>query len=80
MVFLPFGLNLFFNFIFTPIQFGLKNLWLAAADILLVIFTLAWAMKIIWPYFKWVTYAQLPYLAWGLFATILQLTITALNT
>lgn len=79
MIFLPFGLNLVFNGLFTPLQFGLKNLWLATADILLVILTLAWAMKVIWPHYKWVAYAQLPYFAWGLFATILQLTITALN-
>jgi tryptophan-rich sensory protein len=26
-VFLPFGLNLLFNLMFTPIQFGLKNNW-----------------------------------------------------
>jgi benzodiazapine receptor len=34
---LPFILNLLFNFAFTPIQFGLKNNFIAAADILLVV-------------------------------------------
>jgi translocator protein len=79
VVFLPFILNIIFNLIFTPIQFGLKNNILAAIDILLVIITLAWAMKEIYPYAKWVTYANIPYLLWVIFATILQLSITWLN-
>ena len=44
IVALPFALNLIFNFIFTPIQFGLKNNMLAAADILLVVGTLVWGL------------------------------------
>jgi translocator protein len=76
---LPFVLNLIFNLLFTPIQFGLKNNLLAAVDILLVLFTLIWALFSIYPYMKWVTYANLPYLLWVLFATVLQLTITFLN-
>lgn len=78
-VFLPFGLNVLFNLLFTPLQFGLQNLWLASLDILLVVGTLLWAMKSVYTHHKWVTYIQFPYLAWGLFATVLQLTITFLN-
>jgi len=76
---LPFVLNLIFNFAFTPLQFGLKNNLLAAADILLVLATLIWAMIAIYPHGRWITYIQIPYLAWVAFATILQLTITFLN-
>lgn len=79
IILLPFILNLIFNFIFTPIQFGLKNNLLAAIDILLVLITLLWAMYAIYPYAKWVTYIQIPYLLWVLFATVLQLTITYIN-
>ncbi|MCX6717790.1 MAG: tryptophan-rich sensory protein [Candidatus Taylorbacteria bacterium] len=79
MIALPFVLNLFFNFIFTYIQFGLKNNLLAGIDILLVLGTLIWAMVAIFPYAKWITYIQIPYLLWVSFATILQLTITYLN-
>ncbi len=79
IVVLPFILNLLFNFIFTPIQFGLKNNLLAATDILLVLGTLIWAMIAIYPHMKWVTYIQIPYLLWVCFATVLQLTITWLN-
>lgn len=79
IVALPFILNLIFNFAFTPIQFGLKNNLLAAADILLVLGTLIWSMISILPHFKWITLIQIPYLLWVSFATILQLTITYLN-
>ncbi len=79
MVVLPFILNLFFNFIFTYLQFGLKNNFLAAVDIALVWSTLVWAMFAIYPYAKWIAYIQVPYLLWVTFATILQFTITYLN-
>ena len=79
LVALPFVLNLFFNAIFTPIQFGLQNLWLAAIDIVLVWVTIIWAMKVVWPYARWVAYAQIPYLLWVSFAMVLQFSITFLN-
>ena len=78
-VVIPFILNLVFNFAFTPIQFGLKNNAIAAIDILLVVGTLLWSMLVIYPYVSWITYIQIPYLLWGSFATVLQLTITFLN-
>jgi len=76
---LPFALNLIFNLIFSPIQFGLKNNWLAAVDVLLVLGTLIWAMIAIWPVAKWIVFMQIPYLLWVSFATVLQLTVTYLN-
>ena len=76
---LPFILNLFFNFIFTSIQFGLKNNLLAAFDIAFVLITLIWAMVAIYPHLKWITYIQIPYLLWVAFATSIQFTITYLN-
>ncbi|MBP6884155.1 MAG: tryptophan-rich sensory protein [Candidatus Pacebacteria bacterium] len=79
IVVLPFILNLIFNFIFTPLQFGLKNNLFAALDIVLVWGTIVWAMVAIYPYVKWVTYIQIPYLLWVSFATVLQFTITYLN-
>jgi tryptophan-rich sensory protein len=79
LVALPFVLNLIFNFAFTPIQFGLRNNYLAALDILLVLATLIWAMVAIFPHAKWITYIQIPYLLWVIFATVLQLTVTYLN-
>ncbi len=91
LVALPFALNLVFNFAFTPLQFGLKNNLLAAADILLVLFTLIWALYAIYAFglknhietgagtYAWIVYANIPYLLWVSFATVLQITITYLN-
>ncbi len=46
---LPFVLNLLCNFAFTPLQFGLKSNILASIDILLLLATLIWAMRSIFP-------------------------------
>lgn len=79
LVAVPFVLNLVFNALFTPLQFGLKNNLLASIDILLVLGTLVWALWAIWPHARWVTYVNIPYVLWVSFATVLQLTITYLN-
>ena len=76
---LPFVLNLIFNFSFTYFQFKLKNNYLAALDVLLVLATLIWAMLTIFPLISWIAYLQIPYLLWIAFATVLQLTVTWLN-
>ena len=79
MVVLPFAINLAANLIFTPIQFGLRNLPLASVDILIVWATILWMMIAIWPHYKWVAAAQVPYLVWVSIATVLQLHITWSN-
>ncbi len=80
LVVLPFLINIFVNLAFTPIQFGLKNLPLAALDILIVWLTIIWEMVSIWPYSKKLALLQIPYLTWVSIATTLQLTITFLNS
>lgn len=75
----PFAINLIANLIFTPIQFGLRNLPLATIDILIVWFTLPWAMLAIWPKHRWVAIAQIPYFIWVSIATVLQISITFMN-
>lgn len=79
LVVLPFILNLIFNFLFTPLQFGLKNNLLASIDILLVLGTIIWGLIAIYPYAKWIAWINLPYFLWVCFATVLQITITKLN-
>lgn len=79
IIILPFILNIFFNLIFTPIQFGLKNNLLASLDIFLVLITLAWALFVIYPIITWVAIVNIPYFLWVSFATVLQFTITYLN-
>jgi len=82
MVALPFALNIVFNALFTPLQFGLKNNLLAAIDIILVLATLVWALIAAWkalPNARYLVYINIPYLLWVTFATYLQLTVTYLN-
>ncbi len=78
-VVLPFALNLVFNFAFTPLQFSLRNNFLASIDILLVLTTLIWLIAVIFSHIPWVAYINIPYLLWVSFATVLQLTLTYLN-
>ena len=76
---LPFAINLVANLIFTPIQFGMRNLPLAAVDIVVVWSTSIWAAIAIWSHYRWVSLAQIPYFIWVSIATVLQLSITAMN-
>lgn len=78
-VLIPLIINLVANFLFSPIQFGLKNNYLAALDITVVLVTLIWFMAKIYPHNKLISLVQIPYLLWVSFATILQLSITWLN-
>lgn len=75
----PFAINLIANLIFTPIQFGWRNLPLAAVDILIVWGTIIWMVVSIWKHDRWVAIAQGPYFVWVSLATILQLSITWMN-
>ena len=79
LVALPFALNLVANLIFTPIEFGLRNLPLASVDILVVWGTILWMICVIWKHYRWVAVAQVPYLIWVSIATWLQLSITRMN-
>lgn len=76
VIFITFAVNLVANLAFTPIQFGLRSLFLAAADILVVWGTILWMMIAIWNYCKWVALAQVPYFARVSIATPLQLSIS----
>lgn len=76
---LPFACNLVANFLYTPLQFRLRNFLLASVDIVVVWISLVVALVSIYPYASWVALGNVPYLAWVTFATVLQLTITFLN-
>jgi tryptophan-rich sensory protein len=76
---IPFGINLVANLIFTPIQFGMRNLPLAALDILIVWGTIIWMIAASWKPARCVAIAQFPYLIWVSIATVLQISITAMN-
>lgn len=76
---LPFAIDLVANVLFMPIFSGLRNVPLAAADIVIVWATILWCMIAAWPVYKWVALAQVPYFVWVSIATVLQLSITAMN-
>lgn len=79
LVALPFAINLVSNLIFTPIQFGMRNLPLAAVDILVVWATIIWMMVVVWRNDHWVALSQNPYFVRVSLATVLQFSITAMN-
>jgi tryptophan-rich sensory protein len=61
------------------IQFGMRNLPLAAVDILIVWGTIIWMIVVIWKHHRWVSVAQVPYFVWVSIATVLQLSMTWMN-
>ena len=71
--------NWAFNLAFTPVQLGLEPLWPATIVILLVLGTLAAYQRLAWRHARLAFWLLVPYLAWGLFATALQATITVTN-
>ena len=75
----PFAVNLLANIVFMPIFSGLRNVPLASVDILIVWATIIWMMLAVWPHYRWVAVAQGPYFVWVSIATVLQLSITAMN-
>ncbi len=76
---LVFGVNIVANLLFTPIQLTLQNNLLATIDILVVLGTLAYLQYKIFSLSKVIFILFLPYLLWGSFATILQVTIFFMN-
>lgn len=76
---LPFAVNLVANLLFMPVFAGLRSVPLAAVDILIVWATLARCVVAVWPHYKWVAIVQVPYFLWVSVATVLQLSITAMN-
>lgn len=76
---LPFAINLAANLLFMPLFSGLRNIPLAAIDILIVWVTIPWMMVAVWARYRWVALAQGPYFVWVSIATVLQLSIAAMH-
>jgi len=79
LVALAFLINFAANLLFMPIFAGLRNVPLAAADILIVWVTILWSMIAVWSHCRWVAVAQMPYFVWVSIATLIQLSITWMN-
>ena len=76
---LPFAINIVANLLFMPFFSGLRNVPLAAVDIVIVWMTIIWMGVMIWAHYKWVALAQVPYFVWVSIASILQLSIAWMN-
>lgn len=74
-----FVLNLASNFAFTPLQLDFPNQLYATFDIVVVVSTLAWLECYFWGRNKVLFFVLLPYLLWGCFATVLQVSIYLMN-
>src|SRR5947209_4851919 len=55
---LPFAVNLAANLLFMPIFSGLRNVPVAAADIVVVWASIPWCVLAVWPFYRWVAFAQ----------------------
>ncbi len=75
----PFAVNLVANLLFMPVFSGLRNVPLAAVDIVIVWVTIIWCIVAVWRHYRWIAAAQVPYFVWVSIATMLQLAITAMN-
>lgn len=60
-------------------DFGLRNVPLAAMDIVIVWVTINRMMVAIWRHHRWIVVVQVPYFEWVSIATVIQLSITATN-
>ena len=80
LILVPLAINLASNVAFTPIQFGLRNLPLATADIAVVLVTIVWWIVLAWrPGSEWIALVLSPYLVWVSIASVLQVSITLAN-
>lgn len=77
---LPFAVNLVANLLFMPIFSGMRNISLAALDIIIVWASLIWCVWAVWPFYRWLAIAQIPYFVWVSIATILQISIWWANS
>ena len=75
----PFVINIICNALFTPVQFGLRNQFLALVVIVLIWLTTVWCIAVTWTSFRLASYAYIPYLLWVSVASVLQATIWWLN-
>lgn len=74
-----FFIHLFFNNIWTPVFFGMKNFGLALFIILILWFLILIMIRDFYKLNKLSSYLLIPYLLWVTFAALLNLSILILN-
>jgi tryptophan-rich sensory protein len=76
---IPFVINLISNALYSSLFFNWQRPLLATFDILVVLTTIIWIICLMWRKARWVSFAQIPYLLWVSFATLLQISILVKN-
>lgn len=76
---LPFLVNIIANALYSPLFFNWRRPLLASIDILVVLASIIAIMVVMRKRALWVSVAQIPYLLWVTFATVLQLSILVKN-
>eukprot|EP00118_Oscarella_pearsei_P025412 m.308138 g.308138 ORF g.308138 m.308138 type:complete len:177 (+) comp43441_c0_seq1:1607-2137(+) len=71
--------NLIFNFLWSIIFFGLHFIMLGFFDIVVVVVSAVAIAVVFYPVNHVATYLLIPYIAWGLFASLLNFAIWSLN-
>ena len=76
---LPIIVNIVSNVTWTTLFFRFQNFDLALIDILIVWGSIFWIILLFWKKKRWISYAQIPYLLWVSFASVLMFSIWILN-
>lgn len=74
-----FFIQLFLNFVWSLLFFGLRSPVLGFIDIIILLAAILITIKKFYPLSKWAAYLLIPYLLWVTFATILNFSIVLLN-
>ena len=76
---LLYGAQLFVNFLWSPVFFGLKSLGGATVVVLLMLVLICAMLVRFWGIRRLAVYLNLPYLAWTLYACYLTIGVLVLN-
>ena len=74
-----FAANIVGNVLFTPLQLGYPSWPWATLDIIFILVTLVALVWYVFRFSRMVAALLAPYLLWGAFATVLQITIYVMN-
>lgn len=74
-----FVIQFIFNFIWSALFFNLRNIFIAAIDITLLVIFLSVLMYQLWLHHRLAMWFMIPYYLWVLFATLLNYSIYFLN-
>jgi benzodiazapine receptor len=76
---LVFAINLVSNLLFMLIFAGMRNVSLAAMDVVLMWATIIWCIVAVWRHYRWIAVAQIPYLTWASIDMVMHLSIEVMN-